>query len=148
MFDSQSRWITNLGELQREMDRYLQHFSQRKPRSVVFSQRVWAPAADVYETDEAVVALVDLAGVSQDDIDLIVSSNSLTLRGIRKDVGGRTERRYTCLEIPFGPFERTIEFSASVNPNGTTASYHMGFLEVRMPKVRIATVQRVMVKES
>jgi HSP20 family protein len=147
VFDPQSRWTTNLGDLQREMERYLQYFSQRKPRTVVFSQRVWVPAIDVFETEEAVVALVDLAGVSQEDIDLVVGPTSLTVRGVRKDVGERTERRYTNLEIPFGPFERTVEFSARVNPDGTTASYRMGFLEVFMPKQNSVGIQRVTVKE-
>lgn len=148
MFDPQARWVTGLGDLQREMERYLQHFSQRKPRAVMFSQRVWAPSVDLYETPEAVVAVVDLAGVSQDDIELVVGRNSLTLRGVRKDQGERTDRRYTCLEIPFGPFERTVDFIAAVNPDGTTAGYRMGFLEVVMPKVSTASVQRVVVRDT
>ena len=54
-------------------------------------------------------------------------------------------RRYTHLEIPFGPFERTVEFLATVNPEGTTASYRLGFFEVVMPKQNGDGVQRVTV---
>src|SRR5438552_18297209 len=112
MFDFERRWLPNLDELQREMDRYLQHVTQKKARSVGFSQRAWQPSLDVYETENAVVAVVDLSGVSEQDIDLIVTRDTLTLRGERKTQGGRDERRYSVLEIPFGPFERTAQLPA------------------------------------
>src|SRR5207253_1344357 len=100
MFDFQRPWIGNLDELQREMERYLSHISQRKPRTVVFSQRAWQPAIDVYETKESIVAVVDLAGVSEDEIQLVVARDALTVRGERKDATPSTERMYSVLEIP------------------------------------------------
>jgi len=146
MFDFERRWLPNFDELQREMDRYIQHVTQKKPRSVVFSQRAWQPALDIYETEDAVVATVDLSGVSEQDIDLIVTRDSLTLRGERKAQGGRAERRYSVLEIPFGPFERTAQLPATVNPDATTASYRAGLLEITMPKLSAVGPQNVAVK--
>src|SRR5438309_9337614 len=110
--------------MQREMERYLHHFAQRKPHPVVFSRRAWEPAIDVYETSEAVVALVDLSGVSENDMDLVVARDSLTIRGVRRDSysGSRPDRTYSVMEIPFGPFERMVRFSAAVNPDETQAS--------------------------
>src|SRR5438067_984401 len=106
MFDFQRPRTRNLEELQREMERYLNHISQRKPRTVVFSRRAWQPAADVYETRDHVVAILDLAGVPQGDIQLVVARDMLTVQGERKDTALTTDRTYSCLEIPFGPFER------------------------------------------
>src|SRR5687767_2264840 len=130
MFEFQRPWIGNLDQLQREMERYLDHIQRRKPPSVIFSQRAWQPAVDVYETRESVVAVVELAGVPESDIHLIVARDSLTVQGARKDIAQASERTYSVLEIPFGPFERAVPLPAAVNPEAATAEYRAGFLEV------------------
>jgi len=147
MYDFQRPWIGNLDDLQREMERYLTHISQRKPRTVIFSQRAWQPAVDFYETRESVVAVVELAGVSQEEIQLVVARDTLTVRGERKDLPPSVERTYSVLEIPFGPFERTVPLPAPVNPEAASAQYRNGFLEVTMPKLSALRPQRVTVSD-
>ena len=143
-------WAGSLDQMQRQMERYLDHVAGRKPHPVVFSRRSWEPAIDVYETSDAVVALVDLSGVTEKDIDLIVARNSLTVRGERRDPDSapHPDRTYSLMEIPFGPFERTVNFSAPVDPDLAQASYHSGFLEVTMPKLRVAGPHHVAVKQA
>jgi len=148
MFDFDRRWMLNLDEIQREMNRYLQYICEKKPHTVVFSRRGWEPTVDVYETDDSVVVMVDLAGVSQEHMDLVVTRNSLTLRGERRDSAQRTGRKYIRLEIPFGPFERTIPLPTAVDPDDTTASYQAGFLEVVMAKLSARDPRRVKVHEA
>ena len=147
MFELQRPWTGNLDDLQREMERYLNQISRRRPASVIFSQRAWQPAVDVYETRQAVVAVVELAGVPESDIHLVVARDSLTVQGERKDTAQPSERTYSVLEIPFGPFERTVRLPASVNPEAATAKYGAGFLEVTMPKLSALKPQRVSVSE-
>lgn len=137
----------NFDVLQREMERYFQHLSRPRRTVTLFSRRVWEPAADVYETEEAVVAVLDLSGVSQEEIDLVVGRNSLTVRGERKESQRQAERTYACMEIPFGPFERTVQFTSAVDPEAAQASYSAGFLEVVMPKARPSGPRRVTVRE-
>ena len=146
MFEFQRPWIGNLDQLQREMERYLDHI-QRSKHPVIFSQRVWQPAADVYETREAVVAVFELAGVPESDIHLVVARDSVTVQGERKEMAQSSERTYSVLEIPFGPFERTVALPAAVNPEAATAEYRAGFLEVTMPKLSALKPQRVTVSE-
>jgi HSP20 family protein len=143
VFDFGRPWTRNIDQLQREMERYLEHISRAKPRSVVFSQRAWQPAADVYETADVVIALVELPGVAEDEIELIVERESLILSGERKDLGSPGDRRYSHLEIPFGPFERRLQLPAPVSPDQTKATYRAGFLEIVMPKLTQSGPQRV-----
>jgi HSP20 family protein len=142
-------WASNLDQIQREMERYIRHFAQKKPH-VVFSRRTWEPAIDVYETADAVVALIELSGIPEKDIDLVVGRDALTVRGERRDLDPepRLDRTYTVLEIPFGPFERTVRFTSAVDPEQTNASYRSGFLEVVMPKLRVAGPHHVAVKQA
>jgi HSP20 family protein len=145
MFDPEGRWPGNLDQLQREMERYLQHLSQKKPHAVMFSRQTWQPAIDIYESDAAVIALVDLAGVKQDEIELVVGRTSLTVRGERRDSDNMTDRRVTCMEIPYGPFERVVPLPAAINPDAVSATYEAGFLRVTMPKAGHTGPRRVTV---
>lgn len=135
MSDLSRFWGASLDDLQREMERYVEHISRRKPRAVVFSRATWEPAVDLYELPDTVVALVDLAGVSENEIDLVVERDSLTLRGVRQERGERAERRYCYLEVPFGPFQRTLHLPCLVDSQATRAAYRLGFLEIVMPKL-------------
>jgi HSP20 family protein len=139
------RWTTDFDLLQREMERYLQHLASKKPPGAIFSQRAWQPSADVYETEDSVVALFELPGVDQNDIELVVGRGEMTLRGNRRDSGARTDRRYSCLEIPFGPFERTVPLPAAVEPESASASFRAGFLEVSVDKLNAGGPRRVQV---
>jgi HSP20 family protein len=134
-------------DMQQEMQRYLQHVARAKRPIAVFSRSAWQPAVDVYETQDSVVALIDLPGVTQEEIDLVVGRNSLVVRGQRAVGADREGRTYSCIEIPFGPFERTIQFAAPVDPDGAKATYTAGFLEVVMPKAQPAGPRRVSVRE-
>ncbi len=147
MFDRGGRFPGDLDHLQREMERYLQHVSQKKPHTVLFSERSWQPTMDVYESDQddAVVAVVDLAGVRQEEIELIVARNSLTIRGERRDPGESPDRRFSCMEISYGPFERTVQLPTAVNTESVSATYEAGFLRVRMPKATRREPRRVTV---
>jgi HSP20 family protein len=147
MYEFQRPWVGNLDDLQREMNRYLDHIQRRRSPSVIFSQRRWQPAVDVFETREAVVALVELAGIPESDIQLVVARDSLTVQGERKDTAQASERTYSILEIPFGPFERSVPLPAAVNPEAATAQYRAGFLEITMPKLSALRPQRVSVSE-
>lgn len=144
MFEFRRPWFD---DMQREMERYLEHMAQRKPRTVVFSRHAWQPAADVYETDAAVVALLDLSGVPEEGIDLVVERDSVTVRGERRDPCAAPDARYSVLEIPSGPFERTLPLPATVDPEGSTATYRAGFLEVVMPKLVAQRPQRITVAD-
>ena len=147
MFNFDRPLMRNIDDLQREMERYLHHMGQKKPHTVVFTQRTWQPAVDIYETPTEVVALVELAGVPEESIDLVVERDTLTLRGERKDLAQQTERRFSCIEIPFGPFQRTMQLPAAVNPNGASATYRAGFLTVVIPKLGAAPPRRLTVRE-
>jgi len=98
-------WVVNI---QREMEWLIEEVVSRKPPMVRFSPRTWQPAIDVYETDENVVVLVELAGIKQDEIEVLAQNNILTVRGERRDIKQGIKRTYSQMEILGGPFERNI----------------------------------------
>ena len=60
--------------MQRQMERLLDYLGSSKPPMVHFA-RMWEPAVDVYETEENIVVLVELAGVKQDRLEVVVEDS-------------------------------------------------------------------------
>jgi HSP20 family protein len=93
---------------------------------------VWSPPTDVYETDEAVIVRVEVAGMREEDFEILIEERFLTVRGARPDT---TERRaYHQLEIPFGEFISEVELPVPVAADRIEAIYLSGFLRLVLPK--------------
>jgi len=123
--------------MQREMDRLLDHLAGSKPPQVRFSPSAWEPAIDVYETDEQVVVTVELAGVRQSDMEIMVADGIFTIRGERKKtLRASGKRAYHRMEITSGPFERSITLPAAVDTRNSKATYEDGLVEVILPKAK------------
>jgi HSP20 family protein len=131
-------------EWQREMQRYLAHFHRAGKRpTILFAHHaqaspVWSPALDMYETDDAIVVLFDLAGVDAEKTEVNAEPQVLTVRGVRRErhvpEGPNEQRSYHALEIPYGRFERTIQLPPGVDTSAARASYREGLLEITLPK--------------
>lgn len=114
-----------------------------------FSERLrgdrWRPAVDVFETEEAIVVRLELAGLRSSDLRVTVEGNRLRIRGVRTppaQTGGGTVQRLHQMEIAFGPFEREIRVSIPFDSERVTANLEEGFLRVTLPK-QIAKPKRI-----
>lgn len=100
------------------------------PGSPRFRPPVIAPPVDVYETEESVVVLMELAGINEQEVRITIAGDRLTIRGEREDRQATPGRLYTQMEICCGAFERTVTLPAEVDADKTTGTYHDGFLEI------------------
>jgi len=93
----------------------------------------WTPALDLYQTNNDVVALVELPGMRKEDIEISLQDGILTISGERKNENaegsseGRTERFV-------GKFRRSVSLPTRVDSNNVNATYKDGILTVRLPK--------------
>jgi len=94
----------------------------------------WVPRVDVYETNDKIVVLVEIAGVKIQDIDITFHEGKLILRGTRQENYISEPEIYHRMEINFGPFERVIPLPVEVDAQNAEASYNNGFLEIVLPK--------------
>jgi HSP20 family protein len=93
---------------------------------------IWRPPTDVFETDEAVIVRVEIAGMREDDFSISIAGNQLTVRGNRPDVQER--RAYHQMEIFFGEFNTEVNLPAPVLTDQVVAEYQAGFLRLMFPK--------------
>src|SRR5436190_20860983 len=64
----------------------------------------WAPAVDIYETEQVLVVKADLPDVDPQDLDIRVENNILTIRGERKRENKVNEEHYLRVERSYGEF--------------------------------------------
>jgi len=94
---------------------------------------VWSPPTDQYETEEAYVVRVEIAGMREDDFEVSLENNTIFISGARPDFPER--RAYQQMEIRFGKFATALGLPGPVNIDQARAEYKDGFLIVILPKV-------------
>jgi HSP20 family protein len=94
----------------------------------------WAPKVDIAETNENVVFTAELPGVSQDNVDITVVNDILTLKGEKKDEKEIKKENYHRIERSYGSFQRSVSIPAGVQADKAKAIYKDGVLTITIPK--------------
>lgn len=94
---------------------------------------VWSPPTDEYETENAYVVRMEIAGMHEDDFEVSLENNTLFISGVRVD-NTHERRAYQQMEIQFGKFSTAINLPGPVNVDKTHAEYKNGFLVIILPK--------------
>jgi HSP20 family protein len=130
-----SRWdsFRGLGSLQDQVNRLFEDRFNRA-RAAESDLGTWAPAVDIYETEHELVVKAELPEVDENEIDVRVENNTLTIRGERKFQKEVSEDNYLRVERVYGPFTRSFSFPNTVDVDAIKAEYRHGVLTVRMPK--------------
>ena len=130
-----TRWepFRGLNSLQEQVNRLFQDNFARS-RSSQAELASWAPAVDIYETENELVVKADLPDVQEKDIDVRVENNTLTIRGERKFSNEVHEDNYLRIERAYGTFTRSFSLPNTVDTEAIKAEYRNGVLTVRMPK--------------
>lgn len=147
------RPLTELARWEREMDRMMDDFFDRRGRAWWPFLRERAgfvemamPALDVYEEKDEIVVKAELPGMSKDDIEVDISDSHLTLKGEKKKEEKIEEEGYFACERTYGAFHRSVELPREVQADKVKASFKNGVLEVRLPKTEDARAREIKVR--
>jgi len=94
----------------------------------------WAPAIEVFEKEDKFVVKAELPGMKEEDIDISVVGDTLTIKGERKAESEVKEEDYYCCERSFGSFSRSVAVPPNVDAKKIDASFEDGVLEIGLPK--------------
>lgn len=103
---------------------------------------------DVYQTDDEIVVESTIAGVAPDDIDIDISSESITIRGERRKIETIPEENYLYQECYWGKFSRSIILPQEIDPDKSRAEFKNGVLKIRLPKVTRGQSRKIKVHQS
>ena len=105
----------------------------------------WAPAVDIYETENELVIKADLPDVNPQNLDIRVENNILTIRGERKFESKVKEDNYLRVERAYGSFSRSFSLANSVKTEAIKADYQNGVLTLSLPKREEAKPKQIKV---
>lgn len=114
----------------REIDRF---FDDRFSTS--FPKLGWDLAVDLYEEKGNVIAKMSLPGVKEEELDIEIEEDTLTISGRREEEKETDKKDYYSKEIRRGSFSRSVSLPKLVDVTKSEAEYKKGVLTVRMPAV-------------
>jgi HSP20 family protein len=134
-------------ELNRLFDEYwnTERFSGGPSSPMDLEPAAWVPALDLAESEDAYVLSAELPGVDPSSIDLSVTGNVLTLRGVKPSASD-VEPTGPLRERQFGAFHRQVILSGEVNFDAAQAESRNGVLVVRLPKQEAARPRTIPVQ--
>jgi HSP20 family protein len=131
------RWATLRDEMNNLFD--LPTFGYTR-RGQLFSG--WTPPLDLYQTNDNLVAVLEIPGMRKEDIEISLHDGMLTIAGERQGQspeGESTERS----ERFSGKFRRSISLPTRVDAGKVGATYKDGILVVTLPKAEEAKPKKV-----
>ena len=107
--------------------------------------RVFMPATDILETDQALTLTLEMPGVAKDRVDVRVENDVLTIEG-RIDFAAYENLRPVYTEYNIGNYTRTFHLSSKIDQDGISASLKDGVMTLVLPKVERAQPRKIQVQ--
>ncbi len=95
---------------------------------------IWSPPTDAYETEEAYIVRMEIAGMREEDFEVTLENDTLLIMGSRSEQPER--RAYHQMEIRFGKFATAVGIPGPINVDEAQAEYKDGFLTIILPKAK------------
>ena len=150
--------LNPLFNLHREIDKLFDHAfrgSVLSPlKSKIFSplstSGLLKPQVDVGATDKEYSITVEVPGVSEKDVNIEVSNNTMTIRGEKKQEKEENNKNYYRVERSYGSFQRVLSLPEDVDQEEIKATFKNGILSIRMPRKALpkSDVKQIEVKRT
>ena len=100
------------------------------------SATLWRPPTDVYETRDALIVTMELAGIREEDIEMTLFNDLLVVEGERPQPPFTPLETPSChqLGIKYGMFRSEVHLPAAVDQENVRADYTLGILRIILPK--------------
>jgi HSP20 family protein len=137
-----SRWypIREVASLQDRVNSLFQDFNGE---GQTVTAAAFAPAVDVFENGEKVVLKLDIPGIKEEDLDIRVENQTLSVRGERKFETEEKEENFHRIERRYGSFFRSFSLPTTVDTENVAASYEAGVLKLELKKKASAQPKQI-----
>ncbi|MBI3866584.1 MAG: Hsp20/alpha crystallin family protein [Planctomycetia bacterium] len=108
------------------------------------ARKIYVPAVDILETDQALLLISEMPGVDENGVDVTIEKNILTITG---HVSDHVPAGFTVTheEYGIGDYERSFTLPNEIDRNGVQAVIKDGVLKLTLPKVKQAASRKVAV---
>ncbi len=105
-----------------------------------------SPYVNIAERKDDIQVVMEIPGVSKEDVKVQFHDGVLTISGERKSPEIKAEEQMLRQEISYGTFSRSIELPAPINAEKISAQYTNGVLRVTLPKSEEAKPKEITVR--
>lgn len=140
------RWdpVRELAAWQNDVERLMGTFLRGAANGQNGGDR-WAPAMDVWETENELVYAFDLPGIPEDEISIEFDNSTLTVSAERARSAEVTQDRFYRFERRYGSFARSIGLPQGVSEDDITAEYKNGVLELHVAKPKAPEPRKIQI---
>src|SRR5437016_10865258 len=117
----------------RELASFFENFTEAGGKDQL-SAGTFVPPVDVYEDEHNLVVKLEIPGVNEDDLDVQVENNTLTVKGERKFEKEEKEENFHRIERRYGSFLRTFRLPNTIDTDKVEAHYDNGILKIALAK--------------
>jgi HSP20 family protein len=130
------RWdpFREVASLQNRMSSLFHDFSRSQGGENDLLTAGFVPPVDVYEDEHKIVLKLEVPGINQEDLDVRLENNTLTVRGERKFEKEEKEENFHRIERRYGTFYRAFSLPTTVDTENVKAEYDSGVLKLELNK--------------
>ena len=107
--------------------------------------RLFMPATDIYEVDDALTVVLEMPGVEKDNVSVDVEDGVLQVEG-RIDLNKYQGLQPLYTEYNIGNYSRSFRLSSKIDQNKIAAEMKDGVLSLKLPKAEEAKPRIIQVK--
>ncbi len=138
-------WRTFRTEMDRLFDRFAGGWGMPSLRRMFDTDETFSvpsPAVDISEDEAGYKVTAELPGMSEKDIDVAVSGDTLTLKGEKRLEKEEKDKNFYTSERNYGSFQRSFYVPEAVDREKIAADFSKGVLTITMPKTAKAVEQQ------
>ena len=142
-----TRWdpFRDVLALQNRMNSLFQDFNRGQGETDALTTAAFVPPVDVYEDEHKVTLKLEIPGVNQDELDIRVENNTLTIKGSRKFEKDENVKGWHRIERSYGDFVRSFSLPNTLDTEKVAADYKNGVLTITLPRKESAKPKSVKV---
>jgi HSP20 family protein len=104
------------------------------------------PPVDIYEDANRLVLKLEVPGIPQDDLQINLENQTLTVKGERKLVKDEKEENFHRIERRYGSFVRSFTLPATIETESAQANYENGVLSITLQKKEAAKPKQLKIE--
>jgi len=143
-----TRWdpFRDVLTLQNRLNSIFQDYNRGETAEEAMTTAAFVPPVDVYEDEHKIVLKLEVPGMKQEELNIQLENNQLTVRGERKFDKEEKEENFHRIERRYGSFYRSFTIPNTVNPDSVKADYDAGVLRIQLEKRAEAKPKQIKVQ--
>ncbi len=131
--------------LYEEMNKLFKEIFRFDPSTEKTLEMMEIPPVDIYETAGDVVLEIEVPGIDPDKVQVSFTGGRLIVEGTKEEDTESGRQNYLCMERSFGRFQRVIPLNRAVDLRRTRASYRLGIITIKLPKMQEKRGERIVI---